>query len=105
MGNMKTTTKFSRLKVFLIQDNYLEPAIGGGLKKLFLKTSRYSQENNCVGALFSKVAGRKETPTQLLSYADCEFFNNIYFQKHLRTTAFDYSFTIVIYSFWVVSLQ
>ena len=56
-------------------------------------------------SLFSKVAGRKETPTQVLSYAYCEFFNNIYFQKHLRTTASDYSFTIVIYSFSVVSLQ
>ena len=56
-------------------------------------------------SLFSKVAGRKETPTQVLSYAYCEFFNNIYFQKHLRTTASDYSFTIVIYCFSVVSLQ
>ena len=56
-------------------------------------------------SLFSKVAGRKETPTQVLSYAYCEFFNNIYFQKHLRTIASDYSFTIVIYSFSVLSLQ
>ena len=56
-------------------------------------------------SLFSKVAGRKETPTQVLSYAYCEFFNNIYFQKHLRTTASDYSFTIVIYLFSVVSLH
>ena len=55
-------------------------------------------------SLFSKVAGRKETPTQVLSYAYCEFFNNIYFQKHLRTAVSDYSFTIVIYSFSVVSL-
>ena len=31
MGNIKTTTKFCRLKVFLIQGNYLEAAIGGGL--------------------------------------------------------------------------
>ena len=31
MGNIKTTTKFPRLKVFLIQDNYLEAAIRGGL--------------------------------------------------------------------------
>ena len=31
MGNIKTTAKFSRLKIFLIQDNYLEAAIGGGL--------------------------------------------------------------------------
>ena len=56
-------------------------------------------------SLFSKVAGRKETPTQVLSYVYCEFFNNIYFQKHLRTIASDYSFTIVIYSFSVLSLQ
>ena len=56
-------------------------------------------------SLFSKIAGQKETPTQVLSYAYCEFFNNIYFQKHLRTTASDYSFTVVIYSFSVVSLQ
>ena len=52
-------------------------------------------------SLFSKVAGRKETPTQVLSYAYCEFFNNIYFEKHLQTAASDYSFTIVIYSFSV----
>ena len=56
-------------------------------------------------SLFSKVAGRKETPTQVLSYVYCEVFSNIYFQKHLRTAASDYSFTIVIYSFSVVSLQ
>ena len=55
--------------------------------------------------LFSKVEGRKETPTQVLFYVYCEFFNNIYFQKHLRTVASDYSFTIVIYWFSVVSLQ
>ena len=55
--------------------------------------------------LLSKDAGRKVTPTQVLSYAYCEFFNNMYFQKHLRTAVSDYSFTIVIYSFSVVSLQ
>ena len=31
MGNIKTMMKFSRLKVFLIQDNYLETVIRGGL--------------------------------------------------------------------------
>ena len=31
MRNIKAMTKFSRLKVFLIQDNYLEAAIGDGL--------------------------------------------------------------------------
>ena len=56
-------------------------------------------------SLFSKVNGRKKTPTQVFCYAYSEFFNNIYFQKHLRTTASDYSFTIVIYSFLIVSLQ
>ena len=54
---------------------------------------------------FSKVLGQKETPTQVLSYAYCKFFNNIYFQKHLRMAVSDYSFTIVIYSLSVVSLQ
>ena len=54
---------------------------------------------------FSNVAARKETPTQVLFYAHCKFFNNIYFHKHPRTTASDYSFTIVIYSFSAVSLQ
>ena len=38
-------------------------------------------------SLLSKVVGRKETPTQVLSYAYCEFFNNIYFEKHIRTAA------------------
>ena len=33
MGYIKIMTKFSRLKVFLIQDKYLEAAIGGGLQK------------------------------------------------------------------------
>ena len=56
-------------------------------------------------SLFSKVADRKETPTQVFSYAYCEFFNNNYFRKHLRTTASDYYLTKVIYSFSVVSLQ
>ena len=31
MWNIKTMMKLSILKVFLIQDNYLETAIGGGL--------------------------------------------------------------------------
>ena len=51
MGNIETTTKFSRLKsISSIDDNYLETPTGGVLKnKLFLKISKYSQENNCVG--------------------------------------------------------
>ena len=55
-----------------------------------------------LGSLISKIAGRKETPTQVFSYAYCEFCNNVYFQKHLRTAVSDYSFIIVIYSFSVV---
>ena len=68
-------------------------------------------------SLFTKVAGRKETPTQVFSYAYCEFFN-VYFEKHLRTAASDYSdsssshvlliimiILYYIYSVSVVSLQ
>ena len=54
MGNIETTTKFSRLKsIISTEDNYLEVATGGVLKKkLFLKVSQNSQENNCVGVSF-----------------------------------------------------
>ena len=43
MGNIETTTKFSRLKsISNIENNYLEAATGGVLqKKLFLKISQY----------------------------------------------------------------
>ena len=58
-----------------------------------------------LGSPFSKVAGRKQTPAQVLSYAYCKLLNNIYFQKHPQMAVSDYSFTIVIYSFLVVSLQ
>ena len=52
-------------------------------------------------SIFSKVASRKETPTQVLSYPYCKFFNNIYFQKRLETTASDASFTIDgLHLFW-----
>ena len=38
MGNTETTTKFSRLKgISSIEDNYLETATGGFLKKVVLK--------------------------------------------------------------------
>ena len=54
MGNIETTTNFSRLEsISSMEDNYLEAAIGGLLyKKLFLKILLYSQENNCVGITF-----------------------------------------------------
>ena len=32
----------------------------------------------------------------MFSCANCEIFKNIYFEKHLRTAASDYSFTLVI---------
>ena len=49
MGNIQTATKFSGLKsISSIEDNYIEAFY----KKLFLKISQYSQENNCVGVSF-----------------------------------------------------
>ena len=44
MGNIETKRKFSRLTRCSI-------------KKLLLKVSQYSQENNCLESLFNKVAG------------------------------------------------
>ena len=54
MRNIKTATKFSRLKsISSIEDSYLETATGGVLKKkLFLKFSQYSQKDNCFGVSF-----------------------------------------------------
>ena len=43
MGNIETKTKFSRLTRCFI-------------KKLLLKVSQYSQENNCLESLFNEVA-------------------------------------------------
>ena len=64
MVNRETVTKFLSLEsISSIEDNYLEAATAGVLKKkLFFKISQYSQENNCVGvwgskSLFNKVAG------------------------------------------------
>ena len=75
MGNIETTTKVSRLKsISSTENNFLEAATGGVLlKKLFLKTL-----------------------TQVFSCAYCEFLKNIYFEKHMRTAASDYSFTLAI---------
>ena len=44
-------------------------------KKLFLKISQYSQENN------------KETPTHVFSREYCKNFKNTYFKGHLQTAA------------------
>ena len=42
-------------------------------------------------SLFHKVVGlqlyQKETPTQVFFGEYCEIFKNLYFEKHLRTTA------------------
>ena len=53
MGNIETT-QFSRLKsISSIGDNYLQAATGGVLlKKLFVKISQGSKENNCVRVSF-----------------------------------------------------
>ena len=56
MGNIETTTKFSRLKcISSTEDNYLEAKTGGVLKKLFLKNSQYLLENKSVEVTFNKV--------------------------------------------------
>ena len=58
-------------------------------------------------SLFNKVPGlqaSKFIEKGLQHNAYCEILKNIYFEKHLRTTASDYSFTLVIiYLFLAVS--
>ena len=56
-GNIETATKFSELKsILVLKIIILEVATGGGLlkKKLFLKISQFSQENNCAGVYIHK---------------------------------------------------
>ena len=49
----------------------------------------------CWSLFFNKVAGPKtllkETPVQVFSSEFCEIFKNIYFEEHLRMTAFIFS--------------
>ena len=52
------------------------------VKKLFLKISQNSQENNCQSFFLNKVA-KKETLAQVLPCKFCEFFNNTFFTEHL----------------------
>ena len=63
------------------------------VKKLFLKTSEISQENNCVGVSFNNVAGLNannfiKKKLQLFFCEIYEIFKNTYFEEHLRTTAY-----------------
>ena len=60
---------------------------GGVLqKKLFIKISRNSQENTCVGVssliMFNFI--KKGTPTQMLSWEFCKIFKSTFFIEHLR---------------------
>ena len=53
------------------------------IKKLFLKISRYSQENTCVGVSFLIL--KRDSDTGFFSCEYCEIFKNTYFEEHLRT--------------------
>ena len=70
-------------------------ARSGSVKKLFLKISQNSQENNCARvSFFNKTAGlrpatllKKETLAQVFSRKFCEIFKNTFFIKHLQWDA------------------
>ena len=51
---------------------------------MFIKISQSLQKNTSVGVSFNKVAGLKETPTQVFSYEICKIFKNTFFTEHLR---------------------
>ena len=62
---------------------------------MFLKISQISQDNTCVGVSFEQSCRPddlqlyyKQTPTKVFSCEICGIFKNIYFEEHLRTTAF-----------------
>ena len=54
------------------------------LKKV--KSCKFHRKTLALESLFKKVAGLKESPTQLLSCEICEIVKNTYFEQHLRTT-------------------
>ena len=58
------------------------------IEKVVFKNSAIRKGNNCAGVFLKKIAGLK-APTQVFSCEYCEIFKNIYFEKHLRTAAFD----------------
>ena len=56
------------------------------LKKVFLKISQNSQENNCDKDCF--LIKLQATLAQVFSYEFCEIFKNTFFTEQLWTTAF-----------------
>ena len=53
------------------------------VKKVFLKTSQYSQENTCVESSFNKVAGLNETQVFFCEYCNI-FSNNLFYRPPSR---------------------
>ena len=79
------------------------------IQKLFLKITHYSQKNNCWSLFLIKLQALRSATLLKRDFSTgvflCILRISIYFEKHLRTAASDYSFTIVIYLFSAVSLQ
>ena len=59
------------------------------MKEEFLKILQNSQENNCAEVSEGLQIYLNQTLTQVFSCEYCKFFKNNYFEKHLRTAAFD----------------
>ena len=74
------------------------------MRKVFLKISQNSLEDNCARASFlinlqtanrrTTIFFKKETPLLVLSCEFCNIFKNIHFVKHLRTDASVYKSTL-----------
>ena len=54
---------------------------------MFVKISQNSQENTCVRVPFLIKFVKKETLAQVFSFEFYKIFKNIFFTKHLQTTA------------------
>ena len=103
MGNIEITTKFSKLEsISTIEDNYLEAATGGFfIKKAALKNfAIFTGKQLCWSLFLMKLQAFR--PASLLKKGSntgpfvCILRIFIYFEKHLRTAASDYPFTLVI---------
>ena len=111
MGNIETATKFSRFKrISSTEDNYIDAAPDVFYTKAVLKNyALFTEKQLCWSLFLIKLQALRSATLLKRDFSTgvflCILRISIYFEKHLRTAASDYSFTIVIYLFSAVSLQ
>ena len=106
MGNIETATKFSRFKrISSTEDNYIDAAPDVFYAKAVLKNyALFTEKQLCWSLFLIKLQALRSATLLKRDFSTgvflCILRISIYFEKHLRTAASDYSFTLVIYLFF-----